>query len=152
MVPNSPLLLNFPSHEGKIWFSKEKNGKSRKKNCTQEIFGRRCRSCLGISSPGHEPQKSFLQGLRFFCIFEKSGKNEATDLAVSQLRGSTIVIFSAHVPGPHMWASAGPGRILSSPKHLKSDGRVKIYNSVSSRSPLTKSKKKNYRERSTHTH
>ena len=50
-------------------------------------------------------------GLRFFCIFEKSGKNEATDLAVSQLRGSTIAIISAHVPGPHMWASAGPGTV-----------------------------------------
>ena len=25
-----------------------------------------------------------------FCFFEKSGKDEATDLAVSQLRGSTI--------------------------------------------------------------
>ena len=35
--------------------------------------------------PGHEAQKSLLQGLHFFCIFEKSGKNEATDLAVSQL-------------------------------------------------------------------
>ena len=82
-----------------------------------------------------------------FCIFEKSGKNEATDLAVSQLRGSTIAIISAHVPGQHMWASAGPGPSSSSPKQWKSDGRVKIYNSVSARSPLTKSKK-NYRERS----
>ena len=47
-----------------------------------------------------------------------------------------------------MWASAGPGPSSSSPKQWKSDGRVKIYNSVSARSPLTKSKKKNYRERS----
>ena len=47
-------------------------------------------------SPGHEPQKSLLRGLRFFCIFEKSGKNEATDLA-SAVRGSTIAIISAHV-------------------------------------------------------
>ena len=39
---------------------------------------------------------------RFFCIFEKSGKNEATDLAVNQLRGSTIIIISAHVPGQHV--------------------------------------------------
>ena len=37
----------------------------------------------------------------------KSGINEVTDLAVSQLRGSTIAIISAHVPGQHMWASAG---------------------------------------------
>ena len=41
-----------------------------------------------------------------------------------------------------MWASAGPGPSSSSPKQWKSDGRVKIYNSVSARSPLTKSKKK----------
>ena len=99
-------------------------------------------------SLGYKPQKSLLQGLRFFCIFEKSGKNEATDLAVSQLWGSTIAIISAHVPGQHMWASAGPGPSSSSPKQWKSDGRVKIYNSVSARSPLTKCKKKNYRERS----
>ena len=46
-----------------------------------------------------------------------------------------------------MWASAGPGPSSSSPKQWKSDGRVKIYNSVSARSPLTKSKE-NYRERS----
>ena len=77
----------------------------------------------------------------FFCIFEKLGKNEATNLAVSQLRGSTVAIISAHVPGQHMWASAGPGPSSSSPKQWKSDGSVKIYNSVSARSPLTKSKK-----------
>ena len=47
-----------------------------------------------------------------------------------------------------MWASAGQGPSSSSPKQCKSDGRVKIYNSVSARSPLTKSKKKNYSERS----
>ena len=41
-----------------------------------------------------------------------------------------------------MWASAGPGPSSSSPKQWKSDGRVKIYNSVSARSPLTKSKGK----------
>ena len=45
-------------------------------------------------------------------------------------------------------ASAGQGPSSSSPKQWKSDGRVKIYNSVSARLPLTKSKKKNYRERS----
>ena len=78
----------------------------------------------------------------FFCICEKSWKNEATDLAVSQLRGSTIAIITAHVPGQHMWASAGPGPSSSSPKQWKSDGRVKIYNFVSARSPLTKFKKK----------
>ena len=80
----------------------------------------------------------------FFCIFEKSGINEATDLAVSQLRGSTIAIISAHVPGQHMWASAGPsgqGPSSSYPKQWKSVGRVKSYDSVSARSPLTKSKK-----------
>ena len=40
-----------------------------------------------------------------------------------------------------MWASVGPGPSSSSPKQCKLDGRVKIYNSVSARSPLTKSKK-----------
>ena len=40
--------------------------------------------------------RKILPGLRFFCIFEKSGKNEATDLA-SAVRGSTIAIISAHV-------------------------------------------------------
>ena len=67
-------------------------------------------------SPGHEPEKSLLRGLRFFCIFEKSGINKATDLAVSQLRGSTIAIISADVPSLHMWASAGPGPTSSSQK------------------------------------
>ena len=66
--------------------------------------------------------------------------NEATDLAVSQLRGSTIAIISPHVPGLHMWASAGQGLSSSSPKQWKSIGSV-IYNSVSARSPLTKSEK-----------
>ena len=76
-----------------------------------------------------------------FCILEKSGINEATDLAVSQLRGSTIAIISTHLPGLQMWASAGPGPSASSPKQWKSDGCVKIYNSVRARSPQTKSKK-----------
>ena len=47
-----------------------------------------------------------------------------------------------------MWAYVGQCLRSSSPKQWKSDGSVKIYNSVSERSPLTKSKKKNYRERS----
>ena len=84
----------------------------------------------------------------FFCIFEKSGKNETTDLAVSQRWGSTIAIISAHVPGPNIWASAGPGPSSSSSKQCKLDGHVKIYNFASARSPLTKSKKKKYREHS----
>ena len=41
-----------------------------------------------------------------------------------------------------MWASAGPGPSSSSRKQWKSDDRVKIYNSVSARLSLTKSKKK----------
>ena len=40
----------------------------------------------------------------------------------------------------HMWASAGQGPISSSPKQWRRDGCVKIYNSVSARSPLKKSK------------
>ena len=55
-------------------------------------------------SPGHEPLKSLLQGLCFFCISRNQGKkNTATDLAVSQFLGSTIDIISAQVPGQHMW-------------------------------------------------
>ena len=78
-----------------------------------------------------------------FSVFSRNQKeNKATDLAVSQLRCSTIAIISAHVPGQHMWASAGQGPSSSSPKQWKLDGRVKIYNSVSARSPLTKSKEK----------
>ena len=50
-----------------------------------------------------------LWGFRFFCIFEKPWKNEATYLAVSQLPGSTIAIISAHVPGQHMWGDCGQG-------------------------------------------
>ena len=42
----------------------------------------------------------------FFCIFDKLGENEATDLEVSQLRSSTIAINSARVPGPR-------GRVLA---------------------------------------
>ena len=51
-----------------------------------------------------------------------------------------------------MWASEGQGLSSSSPKQWKSDGSVKIYNSVSTelsvvmsaqRSPLTKPKDKN---------
>ena len=47
-----------------------------------------------------------------------------------------------------MWASAGPGLTSSSPNQWKSDGRVESYNSISARSPLTKTKKNIYRERS----
>ena len=43
-----------------------------------------------------------------------------------------------------MWASVGPGPSSSYPKQWKSDSSVKIYKSVSARSPLTKSKKKNF--------
>ena len=79
-----------------------------------------------------------------FSVFSRNQeKFEATNLAVSQDRGSTIAIISAYVPGTHMWASAGQGLSSSSPKQRKSDGRVKIYNFVSARSPLTKSKRKN---------
>ena len=58
-----------------------------------------------------------------------------------------MAIISAHVPGQHMWASAGPGPSSSSLKQCKSDGRVRIYNSVSARSALMKSKKENIMER-----
>ena len=37
-------------------------------------------------------------GLSFVCIFKQSEKTEATDLAVSQVLGSTFAIISAHVP------------------------------------------------------
>ena len=54
--------------------------------------------------------------------------------------GCTMAIISAHMPGRHMWASAGQGQSSSSPKQWKSDSCAKIYNSVSARLPLTKSK------------
>ena len=77
------------------------------------------------------------------CIFEKYGKNEATDLTVSQLRGTTIATISAHVPSLLMWVSLGSGPSSSSRQQWKSDCHVKIYNSVTVREwlPLTKSKK-----------
>ena len=59
-----------------------------------------------------------------FFLYFRERKNEATDLAVSQLRGSAIAIISAHVAGPHMWASAGPGPSSSSPKQCKYDCSV----------------------------
>ena len=101
--------------------------------------------CINFASLGRRPQRRPRLAqfcLRFFCIIEKSGKYEATVLAFSQLQGSTIVIISPQVPGQHMWASAGPGPSSSTPKQWKSDGRVKINNSVSTTSPLTKSKKR----------
>ena len=49
---------------------------------------------------------------------------------VCQLQGSTIAIITAHVPGLHMWVSAGQGPSSSSPKQCKLDSLVKIYNSV----------------------
>ena len=67
-------------------------------------------------------------------IFKISGKNEANDLAVRQLQGSTIAIIFAHVPGPYMWAivDLGPIQVIqSSGSQNLSDGRVDIYNSVS---------------------
>ena len=71
--------------------------------------------CFGCSlwpgtALGMSLRKVSHKALRFFCIFEKSGKNKSTDLAVSKLWGSIIAIISAHVPGQHMWASAGQGR------------------------------------------
>ena len=56
---------------------------------------------------GMSLRKVSYEAFVFSVFFLNSGKNEATDLAVSQLRGSTIAIISAHVPGQHMWASAG---------------------------------------------
>ena len=88
--------------------------------------------------------ESLLLGLHFFCIFENSWINKATYPAVSQLRRSTIATISVHVPDQQMWASAGPGPSSSSPKTVedwKSDGRNRIYNSVSARLPLAKFKK-----------
>ena len=48
----------------------------------------------------------------------------------------------------NLWPCSKPAHVgecwSSSPKHQKLDGCVKIYNSVSVRSPLTKSKKENF--------
>ena len=97
------------------------------------------------SSLGREPFKKSLTRPLFCRYFRDIRKKRShwpgAGLAVSHLRvrGSTITIISAYVPGQHMWAS---GQSSSSPKQRKSDGCVNIYNSVSARSPLTKSKKK----------
>ena len=88
-------------------------------------------------SLGPEPLKSLLLCLCFFCILEKSGKKQATDLAVNKLLGSAIAEISAYVLGQHMWASAGQGPSSTSPKQWKSNRCFKIYNSVSERWPLT---------------
>ena len=58
----------------------------------------------------------------FFSVFSRNQEK-------MQFQGSTIAIISAHVPGQHMWARAGPGTSSSSPNYWKSDGRVKTYNS-----------------------
>ena len=52
----------------------------------------------------------------FFLYFGESGINEATDLEVSQLLGSTITTISAHVPGQHM---SGQGQGSSSPHYWR---------------------------------
>ena len=62
------------------------------------------------------------------------------------LRGTEPV---SALPGQHIWASVCQDPSSSSSKQWNLDGHVKIYNSVSARLPLTKSKrKKNYREHS----
>ena len=85
-----------------------------------------------------------------FFVFSRNQENTEPltwrSVSSDSLGGSTIAIISAHVPGPHMRASAVPGQ--SSPKQWKSDGRVKIDNSVSTKSPLTKYKKRNIIESS----
>ena len=66
-------------------------------------------------------------------------------------RGSTltIAIISAHMPGLHIWASAGPGPSSSSPKQWESDGCVKIYNSCQREISTDEiQEEKNYREHS----
>ena len=52
------------------------------------------------SSLEREPLRYFRLGLRFFWIFEKSGKNQATDLAVSYHFGGSV---------PPKMAQDGPG-------------------------------------------
>ena len=105
-----------------------------------------------VTSQGHEPSKHLLLGLRFFCIFEESGKNEATDLAVCQLRGSTIAIISAHVPGQHMWASADPGPTTKLTQVLQNSASWMVvlrFTTLSARDRHWRNpRKKNYRERS----
>ena len=67
--------------------------------------------CKQSGGQGQSLRKSLIWGLRVFCIFEKSGINKATCLAVTQLRGTTIAIISAHVPGLQ-WPSTC-GRVLA---------------------------------------
>ena len=96
------------------------------------------------SQPRAWALKKSLTRPSFFLYIREIRKNKATDLAVSQLRGSIIAVISAHVPlcQAHTWASAGLGPNSSSLKQWKSYGPVEIYNYVSARSPLTKFKKK----------
>ena len=101
---------------------------------------RRCtnfRKSETVASLGHEPWKSLWLGLRFFCICKKSGKNEATDLVVSQLWGSIIAIISGHVPGQHMWPSAGPGQSSSSPQSLDQPRAQEFTKYIGQQVPLT---------------
>ena len=132
------LLPSIPSLNEGVTFVEEK------------ITWRKTSAAAG-QQQGREPLKSLWQGLDFFCIFEKSEKNQAADLVVSQLLGSTITANSSYVPGQHIRANGGQGPRSSSPKQWKLDGHLKIYRSVSTRLPLTKSKKKqivegNYRK------
>ena len=107
-------------------------------------------SICSVNHAGAWALKMSLMSPSFFLYFQdirKKWLSEATDLAVSQLLGSTMVVIPAHVPGLHMWASAGPRTSSSSPKQWKSDSHLKIYNFVRKRSQwlLIKSKKKKLR-------
>ena len=72
-----------------------------------------------------------------------------TDLAVSQLQSSTIAVISAHMPGLHLWASAGLGPSSSSPKQWKTGSQMVMlrFTTLSARDCHWRNpRKKNYRE------
>ena len=78
--------------------------------------------------------KKSLMRPSFFLYFREIRKKQShSPGGQSPPNSSTIAIISAHAPGLHMWASAGPGPSSSSPKQWKSVGRVKLYNAVSAR-------------------
>ena len=88
-----------------------------------------------VGQPGAWALEKSLTRPSFFLYFQEIKKKRS--YWPGGQSAPTIAVISAHVPGQRMWASAGQRPSSSSPKQ-----GVKIYNSVSARSPLTKSKKK----------
>ena len=91
-----------------------------------------------------------LTRLSFFVYFREIRKKEATDLTVNQLRGSTIVIISAHLPGHTCHATCGRVRALARVQVLQNSGSQMVvlrFTTMSSRDRHWRNPRKtNYRE------